>query len=209
MELELKLEQEYALCLLGAILQGTDTELKQFWKDENISPEKGEEEVIKLLYTINNENLFFEKSSFFFSLRIRLCRELMADKDNFERNFTERLKKIFPEKLAERLALHTFDKAREILISGEQVYPSKQEIEDYKKRSYEIVQRYENYKSYERYILLSDFPHSNLPHSKGIATQIVKCPQCGTPKRIDAKTKTFRCKCGLKKPYPFTESVLK
>ena len=199
------LEQENALILLGTVVQSTDKKLQQYWKNENISQEKSEKEIIELLHAIDNENLFFEDPSFLFSLRIRLCRELMADKDNFERNFMERLKKLFPEKLAERLALYTFDKVKEILLSGAQVYPTKQEIEDYKKRSYEIIQRYENYESYIRYVGKNkDSLFYRFPGSKGIATQMVKCPQCGAPKRIDAKTKTFHCKCGFEKPYPFS-----
>ena len=34
----------------------------------------------------------------------------------------------------------------------------------------------------------------------GCKTRLVRCPQCRTEKRIDEKTKRFRCPCGLDQP---------
>lgn len=162
--------------------------------------EQAKLEVAKLLFWITEEDL---KQNKFFdtALRIAMFRDaILAKKENINSAdvLIKRLSAIFPQKMADNLFLHAYDRLKEDDAKG-QLFMTETELK----------QHFE-----ERKKLLGLDPSQTTRANKtyrsvGVETGLVHCPQCGEKKRVDKNTKRFRCAgkgCGFDRPYPFQKA---
>ena len=157
------------------------------------------DQIISDLFACVREEAFFTNPVFRFSLRLGVCRllqqvvELDEPVEKWRTEFRELIWDIFPENLQMKIWDYTFDSLEKFqkLID---VFPSDEERKQHQENRKKLV------------------PGQNTPQPQplkqrfskpGTDTWMVACPDCGTEKRCDKRTKRFRCKtegCDFDKP---------
>ena len=132
-------------------------------------------------------------------LLLALIRDIRKAEDNWEdaqKLFSERLRGIFPEKLANHLyqrGIDTLHAEQTRMKNGDDLWTSPENI----KRHYADI------RIAVTALQTSEQKEIWLPGTK---TEIIPCPKCQTEKRVGPETKHFRCKnpdCYFDRPYPF------
>jgi len=186
------MNQNIIIYLLGSTIE-TDKKTKRELLAKNGIPYFRFESATRLVVGEADKYLLLHDESFAFSLRLALCRNI-AKNDTWRLSFLKELEEIFPLSIASKLYLETLRRMNEDLKQKGNFFPEKEEIQKHFEK---------------RQLILKPFFKENCSRFRpfsacaGTDTRMEKCPQCGTPKRVDAKTKRFRCKCGFAKSYPF------
>ena len=186
--------EESAITLLGMVFEHGKEFFLEGIQKEDFPRETGKQELRKLLLCISEESLlsdpYFSLSLYLGSLSSIdrtekiLGRELRGEEGSAAIKIA--LDDIFPSALSEKLF--------QCLLKNYQLF-SKLTNEEFKEKLREYYERQKK-----------TFPKPGLENkskcmSVGTDTWLVPCPNCSLEKRCDARTKRFRCKCGLEKPY--------
>ncbi|OGF62597.1 hypothetical protein A2926_01060 [Candidatus Giovannonibacteria bacterium RIFCSPLOWO2_01_FULL_44_40] len=196
-----KINKEKAILYLSIFVENGIETLIDALKGKSANPkEEAGLAITKLLLFVTEENL---KQNKFFdtALRIAMAKDAVrGDKEGLDHGglFLKRLYDIFPQRTADSLFLHAYDRIKEDADAGKPILPP-----------YEELKRH----SIERTKLLNLETTAKTPkpsyRSAGTPTDKIPCPECGTEKRVDKTTKRFRCKkpdCTFDQPFPFSKA---